>query len=578
MKKTKVSVHVALLILILIASFLIRIIGTNPGFWEFHPDEPTTYVEAADMYMNSDINPRRFDYAAGIPLVHLVAFKTIFIPIRYAKLIITEPQTLVLALKNFDNFPQNLTFVIFGYRYLDALFWSRYVVAFLGAVSVYVLYVLTKKLFDWKTALIAAFLFAFNYRHVLSSHFALADIQNILTYLIATLGAVNLYYSNSRKNYILAGIYVGLSFSMKYQILSILPFGMVHLIWAWRERSFKYILNKNVILAGLALVATFLVLNPYLPSHIKPVPINIRVQSFITSNQVTARRYSFGSNVFNPFSYFYLYKWGVGRAISISILLGGVVMALRDKQRFLILASLIIPYFYLFTYYGGAGAGYYVRNFGVVIPFMLIFSAYLFTATYKFLKKRIKISKTLLNVSTVVLLLVISFSQIKASVALAYYYSMPWTHVELAKWAGDHIPHDAVMEEGSGVIQGELRKVGFNKIPRWLRDRESVMSMAEIREDEADFAVIVSNEIGHQFISWMNPLTASELLKYDGIPFERLNNTYFGLTVNEMLNYLVYEIYHKVSVPVNSRFIVKIPSMSSTKNGVVLKEMGFDEV
>jgi hypothetical protein len=97
-----------------------------------------------------------------------------------------------------------------------------------------------------------------------------------------------------------------------------------------------------------------------------------------------------------------------------------------------------------------------------------------------------------------------------------------------------------------------------------------------MREDEADFAVIVSNQIRHRFISWSNTLTFREMLRYDGIPYAKQDNTYLGLSVHEMLDNLVYETYRKVKMPAFSRFIVKIPQASPAENGDPLRKFGFD--
>lgn len=107
-------------------SFLVRIIGTNPGYWEYHPDEHTSYITARDMIVNHDINPRRFDYPAGMPIIHMVIFNAFFVPMRFLNLLFEKPDIILSGLLDLKNFPGNIAEDLFGNRGIIALFWSRY--------------------------------------------------------------------------------------------------------------------------------------------------------------------------------------------------------------------------------------------------------------------------------------------------------------------------------------------------------------------------------------------------------------------------------------------------------------------
>ncbi|OGG24479.1 hypothetical protein A3A79_04825 [Candidatus Gottesmanbacteria bacterium RIFCSPLOWO2_01_FULL_43_11b] len=549
----KQRTHFILLSLVLLASFLIRTIGTKPGFWAYHPDEPATYDSAISMIINGDLNPRRFDYPAGVPLIHMAVFRSIFIPINFVKLTISEPQMVISALKNFEDFPKNISEELFGRRGVNALFWSRYITAVLGMLCVAAIYMLSAILFSPTVGLIAAFFLSFNYLHVLRSHLALTDIPNTLFTLIALIAIAKLLKKDSPKNYYLSGITIGLAFSVKFQLFLIFPYLLVHLVWSIRKKSFANFFRKEVFFSAILAIFTFLMINPYLPFHLKPVPVARRIDSFITANEIIAKRYAFGSNIFNPFPIFYLYKWGIGKALTLSILGGAALMLFQSPLLFFLLLSIIFPFMYAFVYYGGAGAAFYVRNLVAIVPLLLVFSAYFYSKLFAYVGKR--------GILVSLILIGVAWSQITSSTKLSYYWSKPWLYMQMIDWASDHLPKDARYEESSGIVMTILRdKGGFTDIDnRWGREQMSVVSLAEMEEDGADFGILVSNQIQTSFISWMNPLSFSELLDYDDVSFSFLDNTYVGLSVHEMLQNNVYELHYPIFVPNNFIFVTKLP-------------------
>lgn len=554
-----------LLLGIFILALFVRIVGTNPGHWEYHPDEPTSYDAAASMIINHDINPRRFDYPAAFPIIHMVAYNSFFVPMRLTSLLFEKPTIVISAFLQLDKFPGNIADDLFGKRGIDALFWSRYVTAILGALTIFALYYLCRILFSSTVGLIASFFLAFNFLHVLRSHLALPDIPNALLTLLAFIAIVQLFKKNSAKNYYMAAVAIGLVFAIKLQVFIILPFVFIHVLWSIRNKSLSRLFRKEVFLSGIIAIVTFFVINPYLPFHIAPAPVNNRIDSFITSNEVTQSRYLFGSNVFNPYGPFFLYHWGIGKGVSLSILVGAALMLVVSRTRFFLLMSLVMPFLYAFLYYGGGGAGYYVRNYATIIPFLLIFAGFFYAQLFRMLLKHTKLAKTLVAFSMCVLLVVVSWDQIVRSSSLAYYWSKPWLHEVTAKWAGEHLPKDAQIEESSGLVQGHMMQhAAFTNLVYWGRDSVySVMSLAEMEQEGSDFVLIVSNQVQHQTIHWTNSLTITDFFDYDDVPYRKLDNSYVGLSVYQMFDYTVYSAYHPIEYPSQFYIISKIPKTNT---------------
>ena len=63
----------------LLGALLIRLIGTNPGYPPIHPDEAMSYSSSVEMIINGDLNPQRFDYPAGVPILHMFIYRIFFL-------------------------------------------------------------------------------------------------------------------------------------------------------------------------------------------------------------------------------------------------------------------------------------------------------------------------------------------------------------------------------------------------------------------------------------------------------------------------------------------------------------------
>ena len=120
------------LVLILLMALIIRVVGVKPGYPPYHPDEQMSYITAIKMIENQDFHPHRFDYPAGVPLVHLLFYKTIFMPLALIRQFILEPGSLLTAIRFPENFSHQFSQSLFGWRHVNALFFSRYLTAIMG--------------------------------------------------------------------------------------------------------------------------------------------------------------------------------------------------------------------------------------------------------------------------------------------------------------------------------------------------------------------------------------------------------------------------------------------------------------
>lgn len=553
-----------LLILILTAAFLIRIIGVYPGYPQIHPDEGTSYYTAIYLLYHW-FNPGRFDYPAGMPLIHALIYIIFFIPIMVQKIVFTNPQSIIELLFSPSHFFTQYKDAIFGLRDINAFFWSRYIAATFGTLAVGMVYITAKRLFNKEVGLFAAVFLTFNFRHVLGSHFGLPDVHNSFFAMLALYASVLLFEKNTRKRYLFAGITAALSFSLKYQPFAFLPFFLVHIVWTFRKKSLWYLFHSNMILAGLCSIATFLIINPYYIFHIGDA---------MYQNSRDYLRYQMGIYSLRIYPYFYLFHWGIGELPFISILGGIIAMFFKSPKKFIFLFSFVAVFMSVMTIYSNGGV--YPRNFTTVMPFLIIFAGYCMYILHAIFKKFLKKGASLVII--IMLLIVVNFSSVKDSFILSFEYSKPWTFVPLSQWLDKNIPNNVFIRNyllflPYKTVAG-LREKNVKQL-EWSYDK-GPNSLAEFQEEGADFSIINSYIYQSGIYQWREFSDPKMYLKYDNVPFDYLENSFLGLAVKELRQYTVFEAYKQWQAQETSNYVVfKIP-LKSKEIGNKIRSFTFD--
>src|SRR3989344_1749466 len=443
-------------ILIFSVALLVRVIGVYPGYTSDHPDEPGSYRTAIHMFYNF-LMPGRFDYPAGMPFFHLLIYIVFILPFVFLNLFFLHPDVIIAFFTQGFNFFAQYQEAIFGVGNHDALYWSRYIAAAFGCGAVVLTYLTTKRLFSKTAGIFAAFFLAFNFRHVLASHFGLPDIHSSFFNILTLFACVLLLEKNTRKRYIFAGIAAAFALSIKYQPFAYLPFFVVHFLWAVKKKSFWYLFNMNFILSMLVSFMTFVLVNPYYLFNFNEAMIQ---------NNKDYVRYGMGQLWLRGYQFFYLFHWGIGQLPSITIVLGIISMLFLRFRKFLILFSFVSAFFFVMTYYSSA----YARNFTAVMPFLMIFAGFITDLLYHRLKK-INTNFAILDTYT-------------------FYFVNYW-------WSG------------------------------WK-----------------------------DFTKYFN---------YDDVPFDYVQDSYFGLTIKELMQHAIHEIYQPWQAQTLKNYLVfKIPNRPDT--------------
>lgn len=536
------------LFLILFVATLIRFIGTNPGYNQFHSDEGMSYAQAVAMIKEGTFDPKfgyalSFAYPSLIPLINLVAFKFLFIPAGWGIYFLKHILQIIDGVVHIPISPLEanriLQVEILGNREINSLFWGRYVTALFSLGNVFLTYLLTRKLFGKQTGLIAAALLALNFRQVLNSHIGLPDIYNSFFLLLAILMSVSVWNNPNKKNYLLAGIATGLSFSTKYQFYAFLPLLCVHVYTLLnKEFSWKKNLNLGLSFAGAGL--TFVILNPYLIIHFEEAQ---DILSYV------AKKYGIGTNKINLYPLWYLWNVDFGPLLMLLSFAGILFSLTRGFKKALLLLLPLFLFAYLFLYY--SGGGFYTRNLITITPLLLIFAAvflfWLFSSFKNYIGNLPAISFfTIFFVAAI-------FIPARNAFINSYFYTKPWNYDVLRVWESQNLP------AGSVIAAHPFDPLEVKNVKRTEFNMSGSYSLSEHFDDGASYALINMDWGSNDFYYWMH--CGANFWKCQK-PLQQMRNTFPGLVAEEIAYYQIFSAAKPWQAPDAPLILAKFPIWS----------------
>ncbi len=545
MRSSKKINSIALLLIIILAATF-RYVGIWPGYPDNHPDEGTSYNTAVYMFYHN-LKPDRVDYPAGMPLIHLAIYMNIFLPVIIGKLVFFHPNFWNDFVNGVDVIKQYEAF-IFGPGNIYALYWSRFIAVSIGVLTVYLLYAVTKYMFTVRAALIAAFFLAVNYRHVLGSHFGLPDVHNAFFTILALSACAALIHKQTWKRYALVATLIAVAISIKFLYFILFTYVCTQILIAYKKGGWRHFFSKYFIFSLFLIPLVFLILNPHLFDD---------WQKFYSRTRYTALRYNIGEFFVAPYPYFYLFHWGIGPLPSVMVLLGAVTMIYKKFRSFLLISSFIIPFAISMIYFS---IGYiYPRNFVTIIPLLMIFAGYFLDSLYSYLYKTHH--NRLLPIIMVFFVLAINTSSVINSGLLSLNYQLPWNTKYLESWVLQNIPENTIVYANSLYISGKTREALSNKNSpiHEIDYKGHPISLSEMQKEGAD--LVIFNMANYQGITyWWRQSPEWDLFRYPDVPFDYITNGYFGLVLQELMPYTVYEVFKPWQASYeNSYLVFKIP-------------------
>ena len=550
------------LIVIFIFAIWIRFLGVYPGFPANHPDEPTIYGSVSRIILHADFKPVLYSYGELLPELYAIFVFLFFMPIVLLKSIVLNfGQIFDQGLfPFFDNFRHSE--LLTGQNFL---YWSRYLTSILGAVTVIVIYKLGTKLFNKWTGLLAAFFVAINYRHVLGSMFALADVPAGFFAALSVLVSFNLIKNRSRSSYLWAGLGLAMALSVKYFTYVIPTFFLCHIFAVFQENKlpfFKKIellfLNKNLIISLFFCVGLFFTINPY---------IAFDFNTFIREYRYDAERFGVTSPIQQLLNYnyhksllplYYLVRYSLGEPLIIAIISGFLYGLIRKLKSTLILSSSILPFLMIFIIIAAPSSP---RYYASIVPLLLLFPAFMIVDLSQIITNR-KLRFLLI----IFLTLVVGSGSLKDSYLTSLYFSSEQNQVSSLTWLEKNLPNDSLVAVSAAnlPLRKNIKEVDINP---------QILSMQELKENKVKWIVISSHYTSlanSQF--WLSSQLLESTFFNDNLFWELINNTYTSLVLKEIGAYRIKEFLKPFwQSPDRAVFVAKMPEFwQIQKNNLII--------
>lgn len=444
-----------LLLLILLLAFGVRFTGLLPNL-PYHPDEGAIQQTSHKLFLSiiteGNFEPDSYKYGSIVFYIQALSFLPLLI------------WTYILKLLSFlsDNSSfSHLTFIenfeAIVHEFGEILFWlQRSTTALFGSLSVVIVYILTKKLFTKPIALTAAFLFAIAPSHVRNSHWVTTDVLSLFTVLLALLFMVEILRTGKWKWYILTGIAIGISCSVRYFPIALLAYPIAALLDTTKNRFWliKVITGLILIPAGFIISTPYLLFNshsqavfqkdmadwvmPYYGSTVSTYAQALA--GFILSmgkSQIPEISTLIPSKFYPYYSQSLVFD-GLGPIATSLALLGAVVAFFKYPKQFLFIT--IIPlfnWFYISFYLHAA----YDRLTIPLLPFLSIYTGVLIVFIWDITREKLPFLTSITLV--VIALLAASYYPFKESVTSSIDCSRPTVFKETELWIDKNISSDA---------------------------------------------------------------------------------------------------------------------------------------
>ncbi len=246
---------------------------------------------------------------------------------------------------------------------------ARTIAALLGTIAVWLLYLAGTRLVDRRVGLLAAGIFTVAFLPVFYSKLALNDVPTLAGVCLALWGAAGILRDGRMRDYVLAGLGLGLACATKYTGgIVLLP------ILAAAIAQFMAVGGRAGALRGIAIVAamalvSFFVANPYSVLDFDSFWEGLTHQSDASGDAAG----KLGLTQDSGYAYYlWSFGWGLGW-MPLLFAVGGAVRLFIDERR---LFWMLVPPIIVFVLFMGSQERYFGRWLMPVFPFVCVLAAY----------------------------------------------------------------------------------------------------------------------------------------------------------------------------------------------------------
>ncbi|MEI7889618.1 MAG: glycosyltransferase family 39 protein [Actinomycetes bacterium] len=424
--------YFAALLGILAAAFTFRIWGISHGLpYAYNMDESNYYVTRAIRMVDGGLNPHWFVNPPGFTYLLALGFKVLSGGGRgFAEVYARNPEPVWIL--------------------------ARTISALLGTLAVGLVYATGAKLFDRRAGLFAAGALAVGFLPVFYGHLALNDSALLVPMTLALFGAAGILNGGGRRDYLIAGVGLGLTCGIKYTGGVVL---VAIICAAWQDKEWRARGLSTVV--GVAALM-FVIINPYSLLDFAAFSRDLGRQSEASSGPGKLGQTGTGGVLY----YLGVQLWGLGWGPALLSVFGAVQLSREDFRRARVL--LLAPAAYVLF------MGLHTRWFGrwglPIMPFTCLLAGW---AASRLVGRAQNHSRQVGIAVTTLLVALVGLQGVMASIHLDTVLSQPDTRASARTWMLDNIPKGSKVVIEPGVVpQAWTRdlsraQVGIKGTPRW---------------------------------------------------------------------------------------------------------------
>ena len=248
---------------------------------------------------------------------------------------------------------------------------ARVAAAVLGTIALWLLYLTGTRLWGRAVGLLAAAIEAVAFLPVFYAHLALNDAPTLAPATLSLLGTAGVLRKGRARDYLIAGIGLGLAAATKYTAGIMLVPLLAAIAMRYLERGPGAARRAigGLLLAGVCALAAFLIANPYAILDYTSFHAELAHQSTLSAeSQGKLGAPKQGGLLY----YLWSFTWGLGWAPSIGAL-GGAIAVWRHERR---LGWLLVPAALLFLAFMGTEGRYFGRWLMPIFPIACLLAAF----------------------------------------------------------------------------------------------------------------------------------------------------------------------------------------------------------
>ncbi len=451
-RRRPLELHRPALAALLILTFLLRLWGIKQGLpYSYNVDEATHFVPRAIAFFSHDLNPHYFLNPPGYSYLLQIVFELWFgsadaVTRTYA---VDPTQVFVLA---------------------------RVVAAVLGTAAVWITYLAGSRFFSRNVGLLAAAIFGLAFLPIFYSHLALNDVPTLAPVALSLYGIAGVLRGGLRRDYMLAGLGIGLSAATKYT-------GGITLLCLVAAFAFdaggseqRLVAVRRLGAALLLALVSFLLANPYAVLDWGSFTSGVSSQASLAAGQDPVK---LGTGSGSGIAYYlWTFTWGLGWGPSLAALGGSVLLLLRRR---LALALVLLPAPIAFVIFMGDQQRFFGRWLMPVFPIVAILGAYGAVELGRWVRRHFRLPTPAVVAALAVLLLAQSLVTVIHNDAVL---SRPDTRNMTRAWMVGNIPAGAKVVIEPVVADNWATDLGISlpwtpsgdrwyRYPTWLTDVDS---------------------------------------------------------------------------------------------------------